>query len=113
MVVSLVGVVVGPHAAVPVGSKQHTSDFGGTLAGIHCGDDVLAAHLGTVPQHGRKVLHNHRVAPTAHMLCQIVGTTALSLAAGCAVAACHLCRHKGVSAVGIESGGLDFSVIDG
>ena len=110
--VFLVRVVVGPKAAVPVGTQKHTRAFGTSLAGVHRSNDVLALDLGTVPQHGGEFLHNNGVAPTAHLAYKIVGAFALSLATWGAVAASHLCRYKAVGTVGIELRHLHLTVIN-
>ena len=111
--VGLVGVMVGPETAVPVGGKEYATAFGAAGQGVEGGYDVFATHLFAVPKHGGKVLHNDGVAPTAHLRRQIVGATALPRTARGAVAKGHLVGHIAVGAVGIEGGCLHCGVVNG
>ncbi len=84
VVVVLVAVVVGPHAAVPMGGKKDA--FAGSClgGGFDRSNNILAADNGAVPKRGGEVLHDDGVAPTLHLPREIGSTLSLRLGVWCA-----------------------------
>ena len=80
---------------------------------IERSDDVAALGGGAIPEVGTEMLHDDGVAPTTHLLCQIVGAIAVSLGVGGAEPKRKLVCHILIGGICREEGNLNVVIVDG